>query len=126
MQRDSSTATLRVPPSLVAPSNYNSSIAAYYGYFGAGLTFYLTPWTKSHFFFQPTVGVKNGSFIGEGLTQWQGFYLLRTYYITKLSNASTLIIGTDIRGNFPTDAPIYAVYVGLNLKLETLISALAN
>lgn len=108
----------------------NTNINRLNGYFGAGLTANVAPWEYSSFFIQGTIGVTNrDNFVGlnsnsvppSRLLQsndWTGFYLVRAYYSQKISNAATLVIGTDIRGYLPSFSPDHAAYVGLNLNVN--------
>lgn len=112
------------------------------GYFGAGFTFDLRPWTGGGFFFQPTVGftsnspspssvdintsVRFGSNPRSGSTRnWNSFYLVRAYY-THVINEATIIVGTDIRGLLPLYAPQYAAYVGLNLPIDSILGLIGG
>lgn len=52
------------------------------------------------------------------------FYLVRAYYIQKLSGMSTLVLGTDMRGFLPKDAPQLATYIGLNVNVNNVIKLL--
>jgi len=106
------------------------------GYFGVGVTASILPWKNSSFFLQPTVGLTNfDNFVG--LTsnnippralmpsrEWCGFYLVRAYYSQRINNAAEIILGTDIRGYFPTHAPNSATYLGLNLDVEKFLTLL--
>lgn len=108
------------------------------GYFGVGITASILPWENSSFFLQPTVGLTNfDNFVG--LTsnnippralvpskEWCGFYLVRAYYTQKLSKAATIVLGTDIRGYFPTHAPNSATYLGLNLDIQEFLTLLGG
>ncbi len=119
-------------------SNYQK--ARLDGYFGGGLTFNLAPYENGVFFFQPTIGVTtdypqivNGNAIPISIAandnNWRNFYLIRAYYIQKLSDNSSIVIGSDIRGMFPRYEPRYATYIGLNLgvdKLKELIVGTSN
>jgi hypothetical protein len=116
------------------------------GYFGAGVTFDLKPWSKGSFFFQPTLGFttnkpsssstdiatsiqlgsrdpKASSVLGK---TWNSFYLVRAYYTHAISktperDGSTIVIAMDIRGFFPVYAPQYAAYIGLNVGLDSIL-----
>jgi hypothetical protein len=104
------------------------------GYFGGGFTFSLVPWENGSLFVQGTTGItidKPSQFAGElGRTRQKeasvyGFYLFRVYYAQKLSeNNSTLILGTDIRGLFPSYNPLYSAYVGVNIDINSVVSSL--
>ncbi|MGZ3751386.1 MAG: hypothetical protein ACXVB0_10550 [Mucilaginibacter sp.] len=118
---------------LVYKGNANDTNATVYhrsllnGYFGAGMTFVLKPGTGT-FFFQGTLGVTTNypnfeSYLGTPNTpinKYNSFYLIRSSYAAKLTNNSTLILGTDIRGLFPRYKPLYAIYIGLNLSVDAL------
>lgn len=105
--------------------------------------------TSSHFFIQGTVGVSlnspnfgnlgtyvtrssqttvqlpniNGTF-NQAITYpcTKAFYLVRSIFLQTLSNKTELILGTTIRGLFGpgSNAPQYAIYVGLNLDLSII------
>jgi hypothetical protein len=107
------------------------------GYFGVGLTFDLQPYKSAEFFFQPTVGWTTGiptlsplntqAYNNRQISvtkKWYMFYLVRSYYIQKLSGMSTLVLGTDIRGFFPKNAPQLATYIGLNVNVNDVIKLL--
>lgn len=104
------------------------------GYFGAGVTFDLSITERSSLFFQPTIGwttnypqvssVNSGniSYIDTS-RNWNGFYLIRSYYRNKLEK-SEIIIGTDIRGLLPRYEPYYSVYAGINIDVNALADIL--
>lgn len=107
------------------------------GYFGAGFTFDLQPYKSAEFFFQPTIGWTTGiptlspvntqnynNKVISVTKQWHMFYLVRAYYIQKLSGMSTLVLGTDMRGFLPKDAPQLATYIGLNVNVNNVIKLL--
>jgi hypothetical protein len=104
------------------------------GYFGAGLTFNLVPWDKCSFFFQPTFGITtdyaqlysvSGSLLSPiSNNGWRTFYLIRANYTQAVSDNATLVLGMDIRGIFPRYAPMYAAYLGVNLKVEGVLALL--
>jgi hypothetical protein len=48
------------------------------------------------------------------------FYLIRSEFMQNISDNSELIIGTDVRGLLPKYNPTYAVYVGLNVNLNSI------
>jgi hypothetical protein len=116
------------------------------GYFGAGLTFYLKPFDlpHTHFFFQPTFGFainspqldslsgtsipnENGSYSSSFINNKpKAFYLVRASYIQTLSTKSELIIGATFRGVFPNETPQYAVYLGINLDLNSLVKLITG
>ncbi len=125
LSQDTTDQTPALPIQPVPSSDYSINQTTYAGYFGGGLTFYLAPWPKSHFFFQATIGRCNVTFPSvPGIVSQDGFYLFRSYYLQKLSDASTVMIGTDIRGFLPTQSPVYAAYVGLNLDLDQVVTSL--
>ena len=109
------------------------------GYFGLGFTWDLYFAENSNLFFQPTIGyttnypqpasVNNTKYLydqNDVSRKWNGFYLVRANYRQKLSTGSELILGADIRGLFPTYAPYYAFYSGINLSLEKITELFKN
>jgi len=105
------------------------------GYFGGGVTFDLQPYKSAEFFFQPTIGWTTGipslsplrttdynARIINSTRKGSGFYLIRSYYIQKLTGASTLTIGVDIRGYLPTYSPQTAVYMGVNINTTDILA----
>lgn len=111
-------------------------------YIGLGLTFYYRPFpgnARTHMFFQPAIGVAinspafdqlygstappspNGdlSFNGYNSTP-RAFYLIRSIFLSDISDQSQLIVGFSIRGLMPTKYPQYAAYLGLNIGLSAL------
>ncbi|MBV8327466.1 hypothetical protein [Chryseobacterium sp.] len=112
------------------------------GYFGIGATFYLQDnRQKWEFFVQPTIGFSvsgqnfgkredssSFSFPAYGYESRHiayGFYLIRAHIAYRLTGKKTsLIIGTDIRGFLPYYSPQYAVYAGINLGVEDILSLL--
>lgn len=125
LAQDTTSQTPDQPIQSVPASDYTINQTSYAGYFGGGLTFYLAPWPSSHFFFQATIGRCNVTFPSvPGIVNQDAFYLFRSYYLQKLSDASTVIIGTDIRGFLPAQSPSYAAYVGLNLALDQVVASL--
>lgn len=104
------------------------------GYFGGGLTFNLTPWNNCAFFIQPTIGITTDyvqlySVSGSLLTPisdrgWRSFYLVRANYTQAVSDNATILLGMDIRGIFPRYAPMYAAYLGVNLKVDGALALL--
>jgi len=97
------------------------------GYFGGGMTFVLKPGVGT-FYFQGTIGVTDNypnfqSLLGTPnpiFHKWNSFYLVKANYSAKLGDNTTLILGTDIRGLFPDYAPLYAIYIGLNVNMDAL------
>jgi len=102
------------------------------GYFGAGITLKLTVSESSKFFFQPTIGLTtntpnfasidiNSNVFYVKSDGMSGFYLVRASYQQEITKDKlTLVLGTDIRGLFPTFPPMYAVYIGAKLNLAAL------
>ena len=121
------------------------------GYFGAGLTFNIDPFSNgnSRFFFQFTLGkttnypnwssqeisttpinvVTNSAGIitqeYEKITTGS-FYLVRAEFAQMLSDNSQIIIGADIRGLFPRYSPLYATYLGININLDALVKVFSD
>ncbi len=132
---------------LLTPENVESSVTKVSGYFGAGITCELEISDNGLFFFQPTFGrttvdnfilLDNGSAIPSSVTKtgdFATFYLIRAYYVQKLGEA-TVTVGTDIRGylnledgggnKIPAPVPQYATYIGLNIKLKSLVELFAK
>jgi len=112
------------------------------GYFGGGFTFNIQPWDGGSFFFQPTVGITSnkpspssteisttgGSFpTARNVRDWNSFYLVRAYYTHVIAKEkATAVVGVDIRGLLPLYAPQYAMYVGLNLSLDSIFGLLKS
>jgi hypothetical protein len=131
---------------LVSPINANYTIIS--GNFGVGTTLYVAPFPKdstTHVFFQATVGASINSpnfgnlttfttSTGNGLinlpningtpngpitySHLKAFWLVRSSIMQSLSNKTELILGATIRGVFPSVAPQYAIYFGLNLDFS--------
>jgi len=106
------------------------------GYFGAGATFDLKISDKSRIFIQPTVGITtskpnfastdiNSNVIFVKSDGVGAFYLGRVNYENTVTKSLTIVLGTDIRGLFPTYPPMYAAYVGAKLDISA-ISKLIN
>ncbi len=116
----------------------NTSISRLNGFFGTGITTSIAPWEKSLVFFQATIGITNfDNFVGLNNNMvpprrlmtngnWCGFYLVRAYYTQKMSDAATIVLGTDIRGYLPAHAPNYATYLGLNLDVQKLVELIGG
>lgn len=112
----------------VAPESNTFKKTVLNGYLGAGLTFDLLPSSQSSFFFQPTLGMTNNypnrTFMNRTDKRWNPFYLIRSYYgyrITKEPKSSQIVIGTDVRGILNGFDPQYAVYLGLNLNVDSIL-----
>ena len=108
----------------------------YNGYFGAGLTFDIKlPHSNSGLFLQVTGGVTTATpgpvnvpryRNGISAMTWQGFYLVRAAFTQRLSDATKLVVAQDIRGLLPRYNPVYATYVGLNIKLDELLKLIKD
>jgi hypothetical protein len=108
-------------------------ITPYYnGYFGGGFTFdiKLSHSTNSSLFLQFTAGATTSAaglesvprYRGDRSTaSWNGFYLVRAAFNQRLSDATKLVIAQDIRGLLPSHNPLYATFIGLNIKLDELL-----
>lgn len=137
-----------VHPYLTSPINVDYTIIS--GNFGIGTTLYVAPFPKdssTHVFFQATFGASVNSpnfgnlttFVvnkGNGLISLpnidgapaapityphlKAFWLIRSSLMQSLSNKTELILGATIRGVFPSVAPQYAIYFGLNLDFSAL------
>lgn len=119
---------------LLLNKQVSSSSSIVSGYFGIGLTGDLNFSEDSSFFIQPTFGyttdvpilnsrddIYNSRYFAiTDKRKWNGFYLVRSYFRQKLSEATELILGADVRGFLPTFTPLYSIYIGVNLKLEKL------
>lgn len=122
----------------LSENEVNTRIARLNGYFGGGLTVTLAPWENSSFFFQVTAGGTNkDNFVDwdsnkippnylKSDNEWIGFYLFRAYYTQTVSEAATIVLGTDIRGYLPTYRPNYAIYLGLNLNVSEVANLLRS
>ncbi|WP_026705094.1 hypothetical protein [Flavobacterium soli] len=121
----------RASPFLVKEDVDNQNILS--GYFGGGVTFDLLFAKKSSLFFQPTFGVTTNYpqvasvndqeriyYRLEEDRNWNGFYLIRSYYRQFLADGSELILGADIRGMLPYYNPYYSLYIGLNISIEKI------
>lgn len=105
----------------------------YNGYFGLGPTFDISLTKTSSIFLQATIGKTTSnpeiysvpdiklSEMSREPRKWQGFYLIRASFSMKLSEASNLVVAQDIRGLLPRYNPLYATFVGLNVKVEELL-----
>jgi hypothetical protein len=131
-------------PGVIRQITSNTSaytINSLFGYFGLGATFNFRPWDGGEFFFQPTIGKTSNYPQPSAIDLEAGinstgkmkpvktgfrntFYLVRGYYIHKINDQSTIVVGMDIRGLFPLYAPQYAAYVGINLSLDALLNLL--
>lgn len=123
-------------------TNSNYSVNSLSGYFGGGLTFNIKPWDGGSFFFQPTIGITSnkpspssteissatgGFYTGRNARDWNSFYLVRAYYTHVIAKEkATAVVGVDIRGLLPLYAPQYAMYVGLNLSLDSVFGLLKS
>jgi hypothetical protein len=117
------------------------TISGVYGYFGLGMTFNLPIWENGKFFFQPTVGITSNypqpSSVDinsnvfpfqekRSVDQWSSFYLIRANYNHKIGESSILVVGVDVRGLFPKYSPLYAVYAGLDLSINKLVTLITG
>lgn len=140
------TATFTNPIGYIRPNvaTKNSYTTTYLnGYFGLGATFDIGLAKSSSLFLQGTAGVTtnypqqasapSSNQRGAGpapyskvntYDSWYAFYLVRVYYNQVISDNAKIVIGTDIRGLFPRYNPLYAAYIGLNLKLDSFIDLL--
>jgi hypothetical protein len=125
----------------VSPTQIVSNYNFLTGCFGAGFTFYCSPFKskKIHFLFQPTFGMAvnapdfnlidnpenppapNGTFSGSVTDSYlSAFYLIRSSFIETFSSSIQFVLGINIRGQFPSNNPQYAAYAGVNLDLMSL------
>lgn len=104
------------------------------GYFGAGMTFDFRFLDNCTLFLQGTAGAtlnyaestpakdRTGNYFIETSKKSSAFYLIRSYFQYDTSKATQIVIGTDIRGNFPKQSPYYSVYLGLNIGLDSIFN----
>jgi hypothetical protein len=102
-------------------------------YFGAGSTIDYNFADNNILFLQGTLGYAfnyterypskdiDGNYTIATTDKGRTFYLVRTYFQYVTSEATQLVIGTDIRGHLPKETPYFAVYVGLNIGLDKLL-----
>lgn len=109
-----------------------TSTTDYHGYLGAGLTFDISLTKNSSLFLQPTFGfTTNKPGVASSanykrdedyeVKDWNKFYMIRASFNQRLSDATQLVVSQDIRGLFPKYSPLYATYVGLNIKVDELL-----
>lgn len=102
-----------------------------YGYFGGGITARITADDDDLFFFQTTIGATNdrpnvtaSELVSSGTIAsnggWDSFYLIRAYYLHKITGQAAGIIGFDARGILPDYQPRYAAYIGATIDLTTI------
>lgn len=120
------------------------------GYFGAGPIFYLNPFrlkndSSSRFFFQTTIGFAvnapnfpaltnqsyplypNGTYIlGTTYAHLKAFYLVKAHFIHNLSSNSQIVIGFMVRDLLPSENPMYAAFIGLNVNLGAIAKLIVN
>jgi len=126
-------------------TNYNF-ISQYYG---LGLTAYFRPFYQvkdTHIFAQLTLGAAqntpdltnlyndaippnlNSTYnYSSTYTQFETFYLFRFKFIEQITKNSDLMIGFNLRGAFnPSTYPQYAAFIGINLGLSPIITAITG
>jgi hypothetical protein len=137
VQQDTATFSNPIPNGIVVRVPTTDEVTTtqtfYNGYFGAGFTFdiKLTNSASSSLFLQATAGItSNTPNIGSVANfdirtpkknNWHGFYLVRAAFNQRLSDATKIVIAQDIRGLFPQYSPLYATFIGLNVKVDELL-----
>ncbi len=114
------------------PSESTKTVNLDSGYFGLGTTVDFNVINNCNLFLQGTAGwVLNyadsypsldneGNYTIATSEKSQKFYLIRSYFQYNTSKATQVMLGTDIRGNFPKQSPYYSIYIGLNVGLDQI------
>ena len=120
------------------------------GYFGAGPIVYVNPFhmkndSSSRFFLQATFGVAvnapnfpaltnqsyplypNGQYeLSTTYAHLKAFYLVKAHFIHNLGSNSQLVIGFMVRDLLPSENPMYAAFIGLNLNVGAIAKLIAG
>jgi hypothetical protein len=109
---------------LADSSTYNYSTLSFC--FGLGATFDLNLTETCKFFGQYNLGIYSNEqqyLINEKnyFNSINSFYLIRVYFKQQINDKSSLVVGTDFRGNAPFTNVKYAAYAGLNIGLDSFV-----